>query len=115
MNKTEQLLIRACKTQDPHKRVLNVYRRRYFTTDSGTADFYLVQILGQIAEKYLALNILGLLSDLDERNRWKYGVEAEDSYHTACVKLLISRIRLTEKDAFPGLTPPLRFRLPIAA
>ncbi|TNC79220.1 MAG: hypothetical protein C9356_20345 [Oleiphilus sp.] len=110
MNKTEQLFVRACKSGGGLKRVKSVYRRFYLNDQN--VDFFIAGVLSRIADKYLDLKSSDFIDGLNPANAWKCGIEKDDSYHTGVVKFLISEIRCTEKDKFPGIVPPAVFRKP---
>lgn len=110
MDKTEQLIIRACKSLNSHKRLHSVYRRFYFNGDSDQANVALARILSRVCDSYLRIKASTMVSSLHPDNRWHFGAEADDDYWCSAVKFLTGQIRLAERAMFPGLTPPAMFR-----
>lgn len=117
MNNVEQLFIRACKSKDSQKRIRSVYRRFYlggFGPDPQ-GEAAILSILSNIADKHMQLKIGDLLSDLHPDRDWYFDIKESDSYFGGCIKVLASRIRLTEAAKFVGLTKPGRFRTRLTA
>jgi hypothetical protein len=111
MDKIDQLFVRAAKTLDPLKRVHTVYRRFY-----GCGGFY----TGHNEETYAAichilLEVLGtkltaryMVNELSPGRLMYYPTKR--GYYEKVMYILISKIRLTERKEFEGLTTPRRFR-----
>lgn len=110
MNNVEQLFIRACKARDPFKRVQSVYRRFYLKTNDDIMFMDIASLLSNICDEYVKPKVKTMIDNYHPTNRWKYGIEPDDSHYKLTTKILISYIRLAEKDKFPGLTPPRMFR-----
>lgn len=110
MNTTEQLFARACKSSNPDVRLHSRYRRFYCITDTKMANFSLAGILARLCDTYLHLRVTELVSDFSPSNGWKYGVTEHDDHWSATIKILASHIRVTEKQAFPGLKAPIGIR-----
>lgn len=111
MDKVKQLIIRACKSNNPELRLKTLYRRFYLlNADDDTMHFSMAGILASICDEYLTIKTSRMVSDLCPGNRWKFGIEDDDNYWQSMVKVLTSYIRLSDKDSFPGLTPPAMFR-----
>lgn len=108
MTNLEQLFIRACKSEDPLTRLRSV-RRRFYIVDYDH-DLYLMETLADICDKYSLVTVHELLYELDRSQSWKYGISSADTHHLACVKVLVSKIRLTERGKFPGLSMPTRIK-----
>lgn len=108
MDTTEQLFIRACKSREPYKRVANVYRHFYlsYNIDNGA----IAHILMDIAEKYIEIKLPRVLNRLNPNTFDLVPYNIDDDYWTKCVKILISEIRFSSVDKFPGLTIPAMFR-----
>tara|TARA_R110002072_G_scaffold299355_1_gene474686 strand:+ start:1313 stop:1645 length:333 start_codon:yes stop_codon:yes gene_type:complete len=107
MNKIDQLFIRACKSRNPKKRVLSVYRRFYCSRDN--VEFYVAGTLTDIVDKNLDYSASDMLSDMNPDNAWRW-VEGDASYWERVNAVLISKIRLSKIDKFEGLTAPLMFK-----
>ena len=106
MNKTDQILIRACKSTNPRQRLLSVFRRFYLHTSKP--ERHLIVVLSRICDEYCPFNTSDLVEKLSPQNRWMY-VDGSDFY-SACIGVLITKIRLTKAIKFPGLTAPAFFR-----
>lgn len=111
MDKVKQLIIRACKSNNPELRLKTLYRRFYLlNADDDTMHFSMAGILASICDEYLTIKTSRMVSDLCPGNRRKFGIEDGDNYWQSMVKVLTSYIRLSDKESFPGLTPPVMFR-----
>jgi len=106
MEKLTQLFIRACKSRNPQVRVRSVYRRFY--GDYSNPEVHIMGILAAICDEFLELKVLDIISEMNPDNAWKYG--KSDSYESAVIKFLTSKIRLSEVSRFEGLQAPLMFR-----
>ena len=111
MHKTQQLLVRACKSNNPYKRLHSVYRRFYLPVNETEANFHIAGILNALCENYAKPNTAALIRDLNPSNWDRLGVTNPDDYFEAVVRALCSHLRLTARSAFPGLTPPLAMRV----
>lgn len=110
MDSVKQLIIRACKSKNPEKRLRTLYRRFYLTQVDDKTDFFIAGILTSICDTYLNVTVTQMVSDFCPQTAWKHGIDDEDTYWAAAVKILTGYIRLAERDRFPGLTPPAQFR-----
>ena len=110
LSSAEVLLVRACKSENPFERLHSVYRRFYMSADREMANFYLAGLLTKIVQEHASISLAELISDLHPDNRWKCGVEPEETYWSAVVKILCTHIRLTSVDRFPGFVIPLSHR-----
>lgn len=108
MKHLDQLFIRACKSKEPLKRLCSV-RRRFFYADDNPYP-HLMSVLSDICDRYHVIAVRDLLIDLAPYNRWKYGINESDTHDLACVKILSSKIRLTDVTTFNGLSRPARLR-----
>ena len=109
MNKTEQLLIRACKSKDPYTRVRSVYRRYYLLSEDHS-DFYIAGILSNIFDKHCKIEMREIFSIFHPDNYSNIMSDETEPYSTKFTRMLISKIRLTTKSNFKGLTSPMYFR-----
>ena len=108
LNNIELLFIRACKVNDPRKRVKSVYRRFYLRgTSTINEDFYIAGILLGICEKYLPINPSHLLSELSPTNKWKH---PQTEYWSRVSDVLIDHIRFSVVKGIEGFIPPRKFR-----
>jgi hypothetical protein len=116
MNKIDQLFIRACKSPDPIPRLNRTYRRFYLGRDEGNPTPYqVVAILTRIIDNQnLKFSLQTIMTELSSRNDWKYTYTdcppGTDTFDYRCLQVLISRIRLTKRTDYTGLSIPQRFR-----
>lgn len=110
MHKTQQLLIRACKSKNPYTRLHSVYRRFYLPVTEAEANFHIAGLLTSLCEAYVKPNTASLVSDLNPNNWSRVGVDDPEDYWQVVVRVMASRLRLAARSAFPGLTPPAAFR-----
>ena len=101
MDKTRQLLIRACKSKNPDVRLKSVYRRRYYGGKIYPRDMCI--ILASICDEHLDLKASYFLGKL---NHSQSGL----GYMGNASVALRDAIRFARKDRFEGLTAPARFR-----
>ena len=101
------LFIRACKSQDPHKRIKSVYRRFYLYKDRSD---YLASILSDICDKYNLLSTKDWIDKLNPSQKIYYIEEDNNDYYQLIVNIMISKIRHSPKSKFPDLIPPIRYR-----
>ena len=111
MDKTTQLMIRACKSLNPQQRLRTVYRRFYYRGDSvGQENAALVSILSRVCEEYAPIRLTVLMDHLKPENHWKHDFEVREGFNSYAVKILSRHLRMTEGSDLDGLTPPRRFR-----
>jgi len=111
MNKQRQLLIRACKSKNPLKRLRSIYRRFYL--DRFTDYEFYAHVGGfllDICVDYDLYPLTKFVSDLEPKLSWMHGIPKNAPYKKRVLMLCISKIKLTETSKFQGLTRPLRFR-----
>jgi hypothetical protein len=109
MNKTEQLLIRACKSGNPRRRLESVYRRQYLAQPHGIRGSDLCCVLIPICEQYCNVRLGAVLMSLDPSSRY-FPNEVPRDYLDNAADALIDIIRFTRGSEFTGLTLPGRFR-----
>jgi len=108
MNKTTQLFIRACKSADSEKRVHSVYRRFYLASQEDNSGFIANILLG-ICQNYDLYRLQDLACDLSPGSLVLYG-PPDNNYWHCVMRVAISKIQLSERSKFPGLTWPARSR-----
>lgn len=107
MNKYEMLFVRACKSRNPAKRVRSVYSRFYLRNSDETENtFYIAGIIANICDKYHPISTSNLFTALHPGNKWKYGIEDDESYWASSIKIMISHLRLSEVSKFEGYIGP---------
>lgn len=106
MDKLDQLFIRACKSQDPFKRLLTLHDRYYYRMPDRVP--YINVILSKLVEKYKLVTIVNLVMDLNyENNSWR---SPGGDYNAFVMRTLVKYIRFASVDQLPGLTRPAIFR-----
>lgn len=106
MNKLDMLYVRACKSANPQERLKTLYSRFYLPGRTEDTTPYLVNNLCRICEEYKLLTLSNFINSMRPGNVWKYQGSEDDDPTLA---ILISAIRCTAKDQFPGLISPSRF------
>lgn len=113
MKPLDQLWIRACKSGDPKKRLLSVYRRFYsrFVFDSGYSEKYILSILLDICKKHCPIDPTHVVSDfLSTKNIYfNYPGKHPEDYEIF-YNVVLNHIRFMEVKKIEGLTKPARFR-----
>ena len=103
----EQLFIRACKVLDSDKRIRSVYRRFYCL--DGNPEPHIILILADICDKYIPMKISEVIDALNPSQSWNHQ-NSKYVCNDVCLSALISRIRLSNIDSFPGISTPAKFR-----
>jgi len=108
LTKLEMLIIRACKSQDPIKRLTSVYRRFYNfgVTDREDVSPHVADILGQVVDKYFPILPSRVARELLSNDIWyRY-----DSPTEKCVRMFMNRIRFERVDMCPeGMIWPKKY------
>ena len=113
MDKTTQLWIRACKTENSTKRCQSILRRFYFGGELSEADINtgIIIHLTAIVDEYCPMKTIDVLQALEEPDEfYKELLKDDRDYRTRAKDMLISRIRQTKKSKFEGLTSPCWFK-----
>jgi hypothetical protein len=101
MTTMELLLVRACKSLNPHKR-LDTLLKRFYIRDYHPG--LPISLLGDICDKYKLVTVYDIIQKLSPKFYLfllPNGVEP-NSYDTRCLNALVSIVRLSEVDKFPG-------------
>lgn len=95
MDKIDMLLIRACKSINPEKRINSVYRRFYHNElpSAETISLILVYLL-----KYAPMKSIDIINELNPN---KYFDEDKRLYWNRVKSMLISNFRFYRKDKLP--------------
>lgn len=105
LRKTEMLLIRACKSRDPQKRLVSVYRRFYYNGNMTEIQVNnaLICILGGLPESCIpkvspAKVYEKLIEEMNYGAMWK-----ENNKHLSYYMLtyMVDLIRYRQRDHFP--------------
>lgn len=108
MNNIELLVIRACKSECPDKRLVSVYRRFYGKYDEKTTTEGINHILVTLVDRYKLMDIYDIIKEMSPDNSWKY--QSNDTYLGVANQILLSSIRLSSINVFPGFVSPKRFK-----
>ena len=111
MNPTHQLLIRACKSRDPYKRLRSVYRRMYLLPkDENTYQDAMIGILSGLVDEHTTVKTSYMLEMMDPNN-WRFQRPGEQyCFKTRALDTLVSIIRMSPVGEFAGLRSPRKFR-----
>tara|TARA_R110002153_G_scaffold84500_1_gene211510 strand:- start:445 stop:819 length:375 start_codon:yes stop_codon:yes gene_type:complete len=110
MDSTTQLLIRACKRDNPLPRLKRVYKRMYLGVDLTEEQTYtfLCHVLAPIVDKYCPMDVCEILRELESENTYSQGELTEKN---KMFNILRRKITFTKGDKFEGLTQPLWWRI----
>lgn len=108
MNKLDQLLVRACKSGDPQKRLQSVYRRFYM--NNRVTDKDLCHILSKVVDKYVNVKAMKLIQELSPESMFMPHMADDSPYWNQALQVLIYYIRFTEPSEFEGMEIPAMFR-----
>ncbi len=103
MNKLTMLFIRACKSRNPLERLKTLTRRFYLVDDDATPC--IKTVLTGICEDYKLISLSGFILSMHPQNVWKYKDSDTDD---PTLKILISAVRHSSVDKFPGYIPSRR-------
>lgn len=108
MTKIHQLIIRACKSQNPQRRLRSVYRRFYGKFDYDTESKYLPVIVCEVVDEYLKPTVFNVIKGI---SCWDYIPEFNSlGYNQKVLRYLVDLIRYSDVEKFPGLTRAAKFR-----
>lgn len=104
LSNTEQLLIRACRSNNPNKRLLSTYRRfYYYSEDENICKKNLVIILANLVDKLVGkIDITDVIEELSPNNI-KYMLGEPYDYREAVILFLVDKIRFLEASKIEGL------------
>ena len=105
MDKLKQLFIRACKSNDPHKRLTSIYRRFYLMAVPDPKPYISAILLG-IVEEHNLMTVRELAYALSPYRFTGLLRNKDIIYEDLLLSVLVSKIRLTAVKDFPGLTIP---------
>ena len=114
-NNTETLLIRACKSENPKKRLMSVYKRRYCSPlNKDECVSNIILILCPLVESLGNFHIHDIIVSISPNNMKHLLFSNGDvyNYNNEVLEYLISKIRHTEvKDLGEDFRVPRRFRI----
>lgn len=105
METITNLIIRACKSKDPHTRLKSVYRR-FYLMDLDGCD-HLINILSQICEEYNLMSLTDYIYATMPYNRWLHD---DSPYNDVRYSILFHRVRHAKTTEFEGYRIPARYR-----
>ena len=110
---TQNLLIRACKSENPKKRLQSVYKRMYLYIDEYR--LYRKEMIGILSNLFSEINkreitIIDIFSELDP-NKYFFERESDYDFRERCLEVLISKIRNIPVSELPDdFRSPMRFK-----
>ena len=110
---TQNLLIRACKSQNPKQRLQSVHKRRYLY--SKDYNFFRRCMIGILSNLFSEINkreisLVDIFSELDP-NKYFWENNSEYDFQERCLDVLISKFRLMDVTELPNdFRIPLLFR-----
>ena len=113
MTKLEMLFIRACKSEEPFKRIASVYRR-FYTKYEGEFEKNITMILAGIVEDCGNLSLTRFINDSSSYEIVNMMITKEREYPhwERNTRALIKHFRFIDKDFLigQGYIIPKRFR-----
>jgi len=108
MTKTQQLIIRACKSKNPQRRLRSVYRRFYGRFDYDIESRYLSIVVCDVVDDYIKPSTFDVITGV---SGWDFIPKLNAFDHNQKVlQYLMDLIRFSEESKFPGLTKAAKFR-----
>lgn len=110
MSPIDKLLIRACKSENPKKRLRSVYRRFYLRADDKVFRTAMIAILSRIIEgQRLPYRLYDILVGVDPKSGTHGYYDGEYDEHV--LDTVIGIIRYASREKFSDLSwTPKRFR-----
>lgn len=105
MNNLQSLLIRACKSKDPERRLKSVYKRYYYPRYNPKA---VTQILVKLSEEFYPMTATTVFEMMAPENAWLYG--ENNNHYEHCVRILISHFQLAEINKLKGFRVAAPYR-----
>jgi hypothetical protein len=111
MNKYDNLIIRACKSNgDTVRRLKKIYGWAYAIDVEYVHFGDLAHYLFEIVEKYNPISSMDLARAINPSEVWKTGAPNGCGYWEGVVFVLASRLRLTEIGKLPEYRASARWR-----
>jgi len=108
MNKTDILIIRACKSGSVEFRLKRLYEHTYYGEYNAA---HMARILVKIVETHELKSLDKILFEyLHPDKLWMFGASREDSFDEVVCKACISIIRLSPVSCLEGFIIPRKFR-----
>lgn len=107
MDNITQLFIRACKTNDPFKRLCSVYRRFYLGTDYSELQMKVIlsNLLSEVVDYHCPMTMQKMFLELNQYYYKDYEL-GERLYY-----IMVNHIRFNvNKTSHPALRTPRRFK-----
>ena len=110
MNKSDILIIRACKSKKPIIRLKSLLNKMYLSDDYGI----MIYVLSKICDRYKLFDGIENYIHAFHSTFTTFGKDNDNLSRNDIqfieVNTLISKIRLSKIDKFPGYIPPAKFR-----
>jgi len=100
----EQLLVRACKTLNPRKRLKSVYRRFYLANGQQLSGYCALQILFPVIDKGCPMSAVTAITEM--RRCVQNSMTSDWDY----ADILVSHVRWHTTDEIKGYRIPARSR-----
>ena len=117
MDKSRQLIIRACRSLNPRRRVLRVHKHFYIQDKTKTQQSkQILHVLTEICEDFNLITVDKFITNVYVRMAIYPSVHIDgaemdyEKFVEASIEVLISKIRLSKNSIFKGLTIPATFR-----
>jgi hypothetical protein len=111
MNKYDNLVIRACKSNgDTVRRLKKIYGWIYAIHPSYVRDGDLAHYLIEVIRKHDPISHIDLVRAINPAEVWKAGAPSGCGYWEGVVYALASRLRLTEIAKLPEYRASARWR-----
>lgn len=104
LSNVEQLLIRACKSRYPRKRLQSVYRRFFLANGQKLSGHCAIQILYPVIDKACPMSAITAIVEM--RRCVHSGMTDDWDF----ADILISHVRWHATDVIAGYRVPARFR-----
>ena len=111
LSKLQILIIRACKSHQPERRLTSIYKR-FYLSDNDNIKMNLIMMLSTVVQD---ANITISLSTVHESlnpNAFRYNFckTQEYDFNNAFLWMMIDQIRFSDISLFKGYVYPVRFR-----
>lgn len=109
MKNIEQLIVRACKSDNPQKRLASVYRRFWLSPRMFGSSMAAIVMTNQLADLCQKYQLIELDKYVNKMQQSPLSGE-EETINQRQYRILIETVRYTSNEKFEGLTLPLLWR-----
>lgn len=110
MNKKEILLIRACKSKNPIRRLKTLHNKIYVYESETQTEKNLIKDLACICQKFELIGVADLIFEMSRKKDQFRFFNKEVYFSILCLESLISKIRFANVDNFPGFISISKFK-----